>query len=1381
MRKPRRTVALASLFALVAAVSVLGLFSSAQAAPPDPNTVGFDTVSNIALNGASGTTLTVAPGADVSISADWSDSHPSYCLGCIDFLAVGFVGQDPQAGCLENDGYTGDSGSATVGLGDAPTAPGTYDIVAEYELQYVCGGGWDPSGASGVVIAEIRVAAPPSATITSPADDQTYNLGAHVTTDFSCADPTGPGIASCLDSNGDASSGTLDTSGAGTFAYSVTATSTDGQATTATIHYRVLGPPTATITSPADEQTFAVGQPVATGFGCVDATNGPGIASCLDSNGDTSPGTLDTSTTGTFAYSVTATSTDGQATTTTIHYKVAAPPTATITSPADDQTYNLGADVTTDFSCADPTGPGIGSCLDSNGRASPGTLDTSGAGTFAYSVTATSTDRQTTTATIHYTVLGPPTATITSPADEQTFAVGQPVATGFGCVDATNGPGIASCLDSNGDTSPGTLDTSTTGTFAYSVTATSTDGQATTTTIHYKVAAPPTATITSPADDQTYNLGADVTTDFSCADPTGPGIGSCLDSNASASPGTLDTSAAGTFAYTVTATSTDRQTTTATIHYTVLGPPTATITSPADKQTYAIGQHAATTFVCADPTGPGIATCLDSNGSTSPGTLDTSTTGTFAYNVTATSTDGQTTTATIHYTVSGPPTATITSPAGGEIYAIGQHVTTTFACADPTGPGIATCLDSNGSASPGVLDTTTAGTFAYTVTATSTDGQAATATIHYTVAGPPTATIASPAGGEIYAIGQHVTTTFACADPTGPGIATCLDSNGSASPGVLDTTTAGTFAYTVTATSTDGQAATATIHYTVAGPPTATITSPADDQTYNLGEHAPTTFVCADPTGPGIASCVDSNAGASPGALDTSAAGTFAYSVTATSTDGQAAIATIHYTVVGAPTATIASPADDQTYALGQHVATAFACADAANGPGIATCVDSNGSASPGVLDTSTAGTFAYNVTATSTDRQTTTATIHYTVAGPPTATIASPADDQTYALGQDVTTTFSCADPAGPGIGTCLDSNASASPGTLDTSTAGTFAYSVTATSTDGQTTTATIHYTVAGPPTATIASPADGESYNLGQKVTTAFTCTDPTGPGIATCLDSNGSASPGVLDTTTAGTFAYTVTATSTDGQAATATIHYTVAGPPVGPPAAAPPPVLASSTDLSPVGGTVTIKLPGSSTFTSVSSTTNIPVGSTIDALSGTVSLTVALPDGGSQTGEFYDGEFVFTQSEDGTEVETLAGSGFADCPAPPNGKHGSAHDAAAKKKKPTAVIRQLWGNAHGKYTTKGRYGSASVSGTVWVTEDLCDGTLIRAIKDNVIVVAFAHRHKKHDVRQGHSFFIPAPGYSGSGTVTNAVDHAASSQNASTGANPGEIHRTKRSSA
>ena len=1268
MRKRRRTVA--SLVAFGAAVAIVGLLFSevTQAAPPDPITVGADTVSNIELNGVPGTTLTVAPGADVSISANWSDAGDSSCPTCIDFLDVGLAGHAAPAACLENDVIddgTTQSGSGTVDLGGAPTAPGTYDIWAEYEQEYYCGEDWSPSGAGAVVIAEVTVSAPPTAVINSPADDQTYNLGEHATTSFGCVDAaSGPGIASCRDSNGSSSPGVLDTSTAGTFPYTVTATSIDGQTGMATIHYTVVGPPSAVINSPADDQTYAPGQHVTTSFACADATNGPGIASCLDSNESTSPGTLDTSATGTFAYTVTATGKDGQIGTATINYTVADPPTAAIKSPAGDQTYNLGQQVGTTFSCQESaTGPGIASCRDSNGSGSPGTLDTSAAGTFAYSATATSKDGQTATATIHYTVVGPPSATIASPADAQTYALGQHVATGFSCAEATNGPGIATCVDSNDSTSPGTLDTSTLGTFAYSVTATSTDGQTGTATIHYTVAEPPTATINAPADDQTYNLGQHVTTSFACVDGTdGPGIATCVDSNGSASPGVLDTSTAGAFAYSATATSKDGQTGTATIHYTVVGPPTATINAPGDDRTYALGEHVPTGFTCADATnGPGIATCVDSNGSASPGVLDTSATGTFAYSVTATSTDGQTGTATIHYKVAGPPTATITAPADGATYNLGQHATTAFACADPTGPGIATCLDSNGSASPGVLDTSATGTFAYSVTATSTDGQATTATIHYTVYGPPTATITAPADGTTYALGEHAPATFACADPTGPGIATCRDSNGSASPGVLDTSTVGTFAYSVTATSTDGQATTATIHYTVAGPPTATITAPADGATYNLGQHVATAFVCADPTGPGIATCRASNGSASPGVLDTSTAGTFAYSVTATSTDGQATTATIHYTVAGPPTATITAPADDQTYNVGQHVATSFACVDGTDGPGIASCVDSNGSASPGTLNTTTTGTFAYTVTATSTDGQTTTATIHYTVAGPPTATINTPADDQTYNLAQHVTTSFACADPTGPGIASCLDSNAAASPGTLDTSTAGTFAYTVTATSTDGQTTTATIHYTIAGAPSE-LAAPA----------------------------------------------------------------------------------PPVLANSTDVSPVGGSVTIKLPGSSTFTSVSSTTNIPVGSTIDAQSGTVSLTIALPNGGSQTGEFYDGEFVFTQSEDGTAVETLAGSSFADCPRPPNRQRGSARDAAAKKK-PTTVVRHLWGNAHGKYTTNGRYGSASVSGTVWETEDLCDGTLIRAIKDNVIVVAFAHRHKKHNVRQGQSFFIPAPGY------------------------------------
>ena len=65
------------------------------------------------------------------------------------------------------------------------------------------------------------------------------------------------------------------------------------------------------------------------------------------------------------------------------------------------------------------------------------------------------------------------------------------------------------------------------------------------------------------------------------------------------------------------------------------------------------------------------------------------------------------------------------------------------------------------------------------------------------------------------------------------------------------------------------------------------------------------------------------------------------------------------------------------------------------------------------------------------------------------------------------------------------------------------------------------------------------------------------------------------------------------------------------------------------------------------------------------------------------------------------------------------------------------------DAAGNYTTNGRYGSASVSGTIWLTQDRCNGTFFRALKDDVYVVAFAHPHKRHHLMQGQTILIPAP--------------------------------------
>ena len=215
---------------------------------------------------------------------------------------------------------------------------------------------------------------------------------------------------------------------------------------------------------------------------------------------------------------------------------------------------------------------------------------------------------------------------------------------------------------------------------------------------------------------------------------------------------------------------------------------------------------------------------------------------------------------------------------------------------------------------------------------------------------------------------------------------------------------------------------------------------------------------------------------------------------------------------------------------------------------------------------------------------------------------------------------------------------------------------------------------------------------------------------------------------------------VKAPAGEGSSTTTTTTTTTTGNPSAQSTNVPPPVLTKTGNVAPVSGDVLVRLPGKRDYVLLSSLEQIPFGSVIDADNGAVTITTALPDGKTQTGEFFDGEFTLTQGRNGNVVVVLYGGEFSVCPTA--GERSHVASASANHASPKHVVRKLWANAHGSFSTKGNYAAGAVQGTEWLTEDLCEGTLIRVIRDKVKVTNLV-TGKVYEVVTGHSYLAKAP--------------------------------------
>lgn len=173
-----------------------------------------------------------------------------------------------------------------------------------------------------------------------------------------------------------------------------------------------------------------------------------------------------------------------------------------------------------------------------------------------------------------------------------------------------------------------------------------------------------------------------------------------------------------------------------------------------------------------------------------------------------------------------------------------------------------------------------------------------------------------------------------------------------------------------------------------------------------------------------------------------------------------------------------------------------------------------------------------------------------------------------------------------------------------------------------------------------------------------------------------------------------------------------------------------PVVGVSVNVAPVSGTVLVRVRGTQKFVSLAQLRNVPVGSELDTTRGRVRLVSAAGKKRTQTGVFYSGRAVVRQKKAKSPLTTLQVSGPLNCSK-------RSFSAAAKPKKK----RRLWGNAKGRFATKGGFSTASVRGTVWLTEDSCDGTLTRVVRGRVEVLDRV-RHRRVIVTAGHSYFARA---------------------------------------
>lgn len=174
-----------------------------------------------------------------------------------------------------------------------------------------------------------------------------------------------------------------------------------------------------------------------------------------------------------------------------------------------------------------------------------------------------------------------------------------------------------------------------------------------------------------------------------------------------------------------------------------------------------------------------------------------------------------------------------------------------------------------------------------------------------------------------------------------------------------------------------------------------------------------------------------------------------------------------------------------------------------------------------------------------------------------------------------------------------------------------------------------------------------------------------------------------------------------------------------------------PVAGENVELESAGGPVLIKQPGEETFARLEEKTEVPIRTQIDASRGTVRITSATANGGTQSGEFSQGAFEVEQDANSSEVTlALRGGDFSKCKT-----------KAARRDRSTVggpEVRRLFVEAEGRFRTRGRFAATSIRGTRFTVVDACFGTLTD-VEEGEVQVTDLTADREIDLSAGQEYW------------------------------------------